>query len=257
MLLSFLINVGHFSDVPAARRLAEEKGLGLEIQHFADGATLDGAWRDRVAALRTELAGFNGTLSMHGPFDGLDPGAWDPQVRAASRGRYLHALQIADRLNARTIVFHNGYSPVLRYHGGVPRWVERRAPAWGDLACAAEKYGLRLVLENVWEPDPEAQLALLRAVASPYLQACLDIGHAHMTAGIPVVEWVERMGVHLAYVHAHSNSGASDDHWPLGQGTLDVWAVLAALERSPGAPRVCLELKNSADQLATLAFLGR
>lgn len=259
MGLNITLNMGYFSDLAATRRLAEERGLGIEVQHFADGQTLDTDWRERAQEIKAALKGFPGFISMHGPYDGLDPGAWDSQIRAASRGRYLHALQIADLIGAKLIVFHNWYNPELRFHGGVKKWVDRRAPVWADFARAAEKYGMTLVLENVWELTPEPQIALLDAVNSPHLKACLDTGHANMTATTPLVGpagWIDALGERLVYVHAHNNSGVADDHWKLGHGTLDVRAVFKQLEARATPPRVCLEMRNTPDQLESLTFLG-
>ena len=176
-------------------------------------------------------------------------------------------MQIADMLGAKIIVFHNWYFPTLRYHHGIPRWVERRVPVWRDLARNAEKYGLTLVLENVWEPDPAAQMALLDAVNSPSLKACLDTGHAHMTAKDPalfdsekraewgVIDWIHLLGARLVYVHAHNNSGYHDDHWAFDKGTLDMAPVLRTLASLAVPPRVCLELRNFEDQIKSLALV--
>lgn len=256
MPLPFTLNMGYFGDPLVTRKLADEHGMGIEVQHFADGQTLDGTWREKLKEIQSALKGFKGVISMHGPFDGLDPGAWDPQIRAVSRGRYLHAIQVADQLGARIIVFHNWYNPELRFHGGVPKWVDRRAPVWTDLARTAEKYGMTLVLENVWEPTPEAQSALIDTVASPNLRACLDTGHANMTGETSLEQWIAQLGERLVYVHAHNNSGKSDDHWPLGKGTLDIRTVFDRLEACKQPPRVCLEMKNTPDQHESLKFLA-
>ncbi|HYG77979.1 MAG TPA: sugar phosphate isomerase/epimerase family protein [Planctomycetota bacterium] len=265
--LSLTLNVGFFSDLAATRRVAEERGLGIEIQHFADGALLDGAWREKVSEIKNAFKNFSGVLSMHGPYDNLDPAAWDPQVQAVSRGRYLHAMQIADQIGARIIVFHNWYFPTLRYHHGLPRWLDRRIPVWQDLARSAEKFGVTLVLENVWEPDPAPQIALIDAVNSPFVRACLDTGHANMTALNPAVhdgtkqpgwgvgDWIDQLGERLVYVHAHNNSGAHDDHWAFGKGTLDIAPVLRKLAAMKCPPRVCLELRNFEDQLSSLKLI--
>jgi sugar phosphate isomerase/epimerase len=256
MALELTINMGFFSQIAETRGIAEEHGLGIEVQHFADGPTLDGAWREKLAEIALGLKGFRGLLSMHGPYDGLDPGAWDPQLRSISHARYMHAIEIADRLGARIIVFHPWYNPGMRFHGGVPRWAERRTPAWIDLARAAEKYGMTLVLENVWEENPEPQCALIDAVDSPHVRACLDIGHANMTGKTALGDWISELGERLVYVHAHNNSGVHDDHWALTRGTLDVRAVMKDLQARPHPPRVCLEMRNTADQMESLRFLA-
>jgi len=253
--LALTLNVAGWSDLEASRRLAEERGLGLEIQHFTHGLLLDGAWRAKAEEIKAALKGFKGTLSLHGPYENLDPGAWDPQVGALSRGRYIHAMQIADLLGARIIVLHCWYWPTQKYHGGVPRWAERRIPAWQDLARTAEKFGVTLVAENVWEPDPSAQIALIDGVNSPALRACLDTGHANMTGATSLPQWIEQLGPRLVYVHAHNNCGASDDHWPFDRGTLDMKSVIAKLANQPAPPRVCLELRSFADQQTSLGVI--
>jgi sugar phosphate isomerase/epimerase len=255
MNINFTINLGFFSDMSAARSLAEERGLGIEVQHFADGPLLDGAWRAKLTEIQTALKGFKGFLSMHGPFSNMDLGGWDPQVQAVSRGRFLHALQIADQLGARIIVLHSAYDNGMRYHGGIPVWAERRVPFWGDVARVAEKMGITLVVENTHELDATAQNTLIDAVNAPSLRACLDIGHCNMTAQTPVSIWIEQLGSRLIYVHAHNNSGKYDDHWPLTKGTMDIKAVFQQFSNLKAPPRVCLELRNMDDQRTSLKFI--
>ncbi len=253
--LQLTISIGAHHDLAASRKLADERGLGLEIQHFTDANLLDGAWRAKLDEVKAALKGFGGVLSMHGPYEGLDPAAFDPQLRKLSKERYLHALRIADELGARTVILHAWYLPTLKWHGGVPVWVKRHADAWGELARAAEKQGATIALENTWEPDGEAQLALIEAVNSPGLRACLDTGHATMIASITLREWIRQLEPRLVYVHAHSNSGNGDEHWPFTRGVLDARATLANLAALARPPRVCLEMRALADQVDSLRLI--
>jgi sugar phosphate isomerase/epimerase len=253
--LPLTLNVGFFSDLAQSRRTAEERGMGLEVQHFADGQLLDGTWRQKLAEVKQALAGFGGYLSMHAPFTSMDPASFDPQARAVSRGRYFHALQIADQLGARAIVYHLSYPHLRKYHGGLTDWIEPRITYWGEFSEMARKLGITLVLENTHEESPLPQTTLLSAVNSPALRACLDTGHANMTAATPIGAWIAELAPWLSYVHAHNNCGATDDHWPFNKGTLDMPRVLRALDALPAPPRVCLELHNYDDQLASITVL--
>ncbi|HEY3323254.1 MAG TPA: sugar phosphate isomerase/epimerase [Planctomycetota bacterium] len=251
-------NVGLENDLTAYRALAEERGVGLEIQHFADGSLMDGTWRDVADSLKPVLSGFSGTLSLHGPnYPNLDPAAWDSGVQALARERYLLSMRIAHELGARFVIFHCWYYPTMKYHGGVPGWLPRRAATWKDLARSAELLGVTVVLENTWEPEPEAQSALVDAVGSPALKACLDTGHATMTAATPVAEWVRQLGPRLAYVHAHSNCGRSDDHWGFTRGVLDAPALIRQLAAMEKPPQVCLEMRSRDDHVASLDIVNK
>jgi sugar phosphate isomerase/epimerase len=253
--LPLTLNVGFFSDLAATRRLAEERGTGIEIQHFADAPLLDGAWREKLTEIKNAFAGFSGHVSMHAPFTSMDPASWDPQILAISRGRYFHALQIAEQLGARTAVFHLWYPISSKYHGRLDGWIDRRITFWGEFARVAEKLGVTIVLENTHEEDPSAQARLLQAVNSPALRACLDTGHANMTAATTLERWIAELSPWLTHVHAHNNSGSTDDHWTFEKGTLNMPAVLRGLAALKNPPRVCLELRNMDDQLSSLKVI--
>ena len=69
---------------------------------------------------------------------------------------------------------------------------------------------------------------------------CLDLGHAHMTVGIP--EAVATLGPRIASVHVHDNNGLKDEHlWP-GDGAIPWPATVASLKALATPPPIVLEI---------------
>lgn len=81
----------------------------IELQGFSTFKDLTTEFEDRIAAAKAALQGFSGRLGMHGPYEGLDMGNKDPEVRPIISARYLKALEAAERLGARQMVLHSPY----------------------------------------------------------------------------------------------------------------------------------------------------
>ncbi len=225
--------------------LAAARGLGVEAQSFYQPELLDSP-EATLAEHRRLLEGI-APLSMHGPFADLCPGGMDPLVRQVARRRIAQALPIAAELGAAHLVLHHGYVP----HTSAPaKWVARSTAFWRDVLATVPP-GLQLHIENLFEERPDLLLELVQNVGDPRLGICLDIGHAHALSRTPVVTWVVALGPALTYVHVHDNHGVHDDHLPLGQGSLPLREVLAALETH--APDATWGLE--ADAIPSLAWL--
>ena len=71
---------------------------------------------------------------------------------------------------------------------------------------------------------------------------CLDLGHAHMTVGVP--EAIATLGARIVQVHAHDNHGLKDEHLFPGDGTIDWPAANVALNSLAEPPAIILELSS-------------
>src|SRR5262249_22888100 len=158
--------------------LAQEKGVGLEIQAFAYPETLDGDWEGLVSTYRQAVTDLPGEVTMHGPFLDMASGTSDPLIRNVVRRRVSHAMEIASMLEVRTIVFHAKFIASIGTDFYRLEWTEREIFFWGEMADRAEELGLTLALENMWEHSPNLIGDVLQQVNSPSLRACLDVGHA-------------------------------------------------------------------------------
>jgi sugar phosphate isomerase/epimerase len=210
--------------------LARRHALGMEAQAFYDPSLLDKNPR-AMEKHRTAMAGIK-LRAVHGPFGDLNPGSFDPMVRAVARHRFEMGYRAAEGLGAQHLIFHLGYVPRTSPIGP---WVARCSDFWQDF-LDGHRPGMAIHLENMLEQDPEILRDVVASIGHPAVDACLDTGHVHANARGPVVRWIEVLGDAIGYVHLHDNHGEEDEHLGLGAGNLPVQEVCAALEAyAPGA----------------------
>jgi sugar phosphate isomerase/epimerase len=248
-------------DIAQHVAIARKHNVGIEIQVYGyDPNLLDGDWQALAKEHQALLRGFEGEVALHGAFYDMNSASTDKQITNLTRERYLLNLRIAAVLGARTVVFHANYFPIIRHPDYLPTWVERQVSFWGDLVEKARELDLVIALENMWEPDPHIIARVLDEVNSPYLAACLDVGHAHLYSdSLPFSAWLNRLERHLVHCHINNNQGLYDGHLPLDAegGIVDYESVLPMLRALPKPPLVCLEMDNVEDIVRSLRYLGR
>ena len=231
---------------PRAGELARELGLGVEIAEYCTAWNMDREYPQTDERLRGALAG-NPRRILHGPFNELFPCAIDPEARDLAARRYRQAIALARDYGADKVVIHAGFNPWLYY----PVWFrEQSAVFWREFL--AEEPGVEIVLENVLEQEPEWMTEILRAVDSPRLRLCLDVGHVNAYSPVDAAEWLRRCAPWISHFHLHNNNGTRDAHDPLFRGSIPMEELLAlAGELFPEAT-FTLELpdaENSAREL--------
>lgn len=160
----------------------------------------------------------------------------------------LNNIEACAMLNSRRLVFH----PLQRWLR-MPDEADRRKVLdanvryFGALLPAAEKYGVEIHIENlfdhhhVWqEEDPvfpfgqtEDILYLLDRLNSPRVKTCLDTGHANIN-GVNIPAAIRAYGKRLGSLHLNDNFGRirpvyEDLHLFPGNGRLDWKAIIRAL----------------------------
>ena len=231
---------------PRAGELARELGLGVEIAEYCTAWNMDREYPQTDERLRGALAG-NPRRILHGPFNELFPCAIDPEARDLAARRYRQAIALARDYGADKVVIHAGFNPWLYY----PVWFrEQSAVFWREFL--AEDPGVEIVLENVLEQEPEWMTEILRAVDSPRLRLCLDVGHVNAYSPVDAAEWLRRCAPWISHFHLHNNNGTRDAHDPLFRGSIPMEELLTlAGELCPEAT-FTLELpeaENSAREL--------
>jgi sugar phosphate isomerase/epimerase len=173
-----------------------------------------------------------------------------------------HALEgllaYAAEIGAAQVVYHAHALP--DHPSGEDRLLaETRSLA--RLAARAERLGVTIAFENLAPtyPGPErlsdtplVLRALAHRIGSPRVGLCLDLGHAHIVAGLKhaALEHLVRPVLDsVVLFHIHDNLGARWDrrapagldplrldlHLPPGRGTLP-WADVGSLLAAHGAP---------------------
>ena len=177
----------------------------------------------------------------------------DPEQNEARFQLFLRALEIASIAGAKSIVIH----PVqhLAYVSHVEELKQKNKEFFARPMPYAEKFGVKIATENMWqvmkywvdggweEPDEyrnpivdgpcatgEEFAAYIDQVDSPYLVACLDLGHAVLAHHDPAA-MIRALGPRLQALHVHDVDGKDDLHTApfVSVGVVDFDAVTTAL----------------------------
>jgi len=194
--------------------------------------------------------------TIHGPFTDISIGAIDTEVRAASMRRMQMALDIAAVFGAKSVVCHSGYD-YRQYLDAEEEWTGNIIRSLEELVAYAGKAGTRLMLENVFEPDPRFHEQIFSAITSPALGYCLDLGHLKVfSSGSTLDQWLDAVGHRIGELHIHDNHGKEDDHLPVGQGILDFDSLFAWLKKRGMQPIMTVEAHDEAAVFPSLEGLG-
>ena len=213
-------------------RINPEIGLGGEI---LDQFRWPG-FKKTARILKEE--GLNCTI--HAPFTDLSLGAIDKKVRKVSIERMRKALEIANLFEARSLVCHTGFDH-RHYNGSEDLWKKNALESLVALLEYATPFNIPIMIENVFELTPEIHREIFRAIKSPLLGFCLDIGHINVFSKTGLDRWLTDIGDRLGQLHLHDNNGVHDDHLPIGHGILDFDSLFSWLHVHRKSPIITLE----------------
>lgn len=195
-----------------------ERGINPEI--YFDGEAIDTFKEKDARSIMRELSAKKLSITIHAPFMDLSPGAVDTKIRKATSDRLHEMLDIAALFRPRLIVLHPGYNKWF-YDGNVHLWLENSLTMWQPIVNTAERLGMLLAVENIFEEEPTSLSQLITAVNSPTFNFCFDTGHFHLFSTVPMEAWFNSLGPYIKEVHLHDNSKSSDQHLPMGDGDID------------------------------------
>jgi len=204
------------------------------------------------------LRGAGRSVTFHGPFMDLRPGAIDPKIRQVSLERFRRVFEIASRFRPRAIVFHPSYDEKYYVSSG-KKWLENSVETWSQLVPLAEGLDTRIALENVYEADPEYVARLLEALPPGRAGFCFDTGHFNAFAQAPLDAWMDALGHRLLEIHLHDNRGALDEHLPVGDGNFPFKRLFDLLKERNLRPILTVEAhseRNLARTLSNIKALG-
>lgn len=199
-------------------------------------------------------------LSLHAPSYDLNPLSSNPEVRDVSRRQVLASLETAEQLGAGIVAVHPG---------ALSSTTDDPEEYWGrldDYALALDRragsHGLRIGLEGMerkrlqFVTDLTAMRRLagrLDALGLSRVGLTLDIAHA-ATLGDPLEYARETPRV----FHAHlSDTSPGKTHALLGEGLLDLRALVPALLARVGNGLVAIEGRFASDEPRALDVAAR
>jgi len=206
-----------YSKFPEYRDFIRERALDLEI--YFSGDVMDHISRDDVVSLKKDLD-YGPSLSFHAPFMDLSPGAVDSKARTVTMERFQHILDIAEILEPKAVVFHSGYEK-WKYALNTDLWIEKSLRTWQPLNKRAEEMGVKIAIENIFEDDPASLRLLMEAMGRQNFGVCFDTGHCNLFSRVDLGGWMEDLNPYILELHIHDNTGTSDQHLPVGEGSFD------------------------------------
>ena len=239
--------------LPGALELAARSGAQA-VEIFAARQHFDYTNREQVAELASWFRSNSlQPWSMHAPLhpDREMGRAGAPTLnllhpekarRIEAMDEIKRALETAEHIPFHNLVVHLGE----RHDEWSPRAIEYALTALEHLGAFARPLGVRPLVENLTgEPTtPEHLVEILETGHLDSIGACLDLGHAHMTVGVPAA--IATLSGRIVQVHAHDNHGLKDEHLCPGDGSIDWPAAVAALNALPTPPAIVLELELQA-----------
>ena len=251
---------GRYGDEAAIRMVKEAGFDAFDLSLFRMNADASYGpnreyYRDYMDSLK-RAAGRAGIVcdQAHAPFASS---CGDPQKDENTYRMIERAIECAAILGAKTIVVHPKQH--LKYADHAARLRELNLEFYARLARAGEKYGIRIAVENMWqcrdERRPDGRIWICDSTCSsaeefcdyvdmtgsPWITACLDIGHAPLT-GREAAGMIEALGHdRLQALHVHDNDLIEDSHTLPFMGQIDFEPVCRALAKIRYAGDMTLE----------------
>jgi len=195
-------------------------------------------------------------LTIHGPFQDLAPGALDDVILGASRRRLRQAWRWLPTFRPAAVVCHLGYE-ARHYRWDQENWLNRVAATFRELGDLARPLGVLVMVENVYEEDPELIKEALERIGRQNVRLCLDVGHLNAFGGGDFPGWLDTLWPLVGQLHVHDNQGAQDDHQALGSGTVPLEFVLTFLAERRVQPLITLEPHQEGSLAPSLEYLAR
>jgi sugar phosphate isomerase/epimerase len=218
--------------------LVMESGINPEIGIDADAidSVSDKEFKNIAEILKINKR----KITLHGPFMDLVPGGLDTMLLAATRKRLDRFFEIVPIFKPIHVVCHTGYDP-RHYRENWNEWIANSVATWKSQVCLAERFGFKLLLENVYETNPDVHRAIFDSIPSNAFGFCLDIGHHHVFGKSPLKEWVETLSDKIMELHLHDNSGEEDSHLAIAKGNADFTGLFQFIGEKGLRPTITLE----------------
>ncbi len=241
----FLCLSGYENELEILPKL-EKLNVGIELQSYGlKGVSSPLAWYEKIKQHKKILENFKGKISIHAPFVGIRQTHRDYLLKEAVKKRMQMTYEMAKELKPEILVMHSGIVGDIKKWKLEDFWLEETIIFWEEEIKKYEKEGIKIVIENLVEEEPDILIKLCNGVNSHFFALCLDIGHLNVFSELSPSNWVKRMDKRLQYVHLHDNNGENDEHLPVGRGNIDFDSFFDSIKISENDIIIALELDHS------------
>ena len=194
--------------------------LGLNPEIGFDAIAFEKFGRSDFSMMAKRLHQRPLTITLHAPFIDLSAGSLDPDIRAITHRRFEQVLEVVPIFKPKTVVCHLGYDQ-KRHIYFRDKWIEISLETWSWLGEHLKNFGSQLMIENVYESDPDEMRTVFDRLQDHNVGFCLDTGHQSAFSQTPLAGWLDSLGPYLGQLHLHDNRGTVDEHMAIGQGAID------------------------------------
>lgn len=215
-----------------ALKIIKKNKIGMESNHFCISCNLDDEnFDDTIAVVRRDMEFCEiddvSRLFVHGPFTEIYPQAIDPKAVRMGLDRLEDAYRGCRELRATRMVVHSGFLPIMYFD----EWHVKQSIEFWTEYMQDKPDDFNIYIENVFDPNPEPLVEIVKGISDPRVKLCLDVGHANaVTEDKDVYQWIKIMGEHIGHFHIHNNDGSGDQHNEITNGTLDMELVLRCID---------------------------
>lgn len=230
-----------FGDLEAVRILASNGFDAIDWSFFnmeRQPAWQGNDWREHAMEIRrtAEDCGI-GFGQSHAPFP---TSTGEEEKDKAILAVILQSMEAASILGCHSIIIHPRQH--LVYAKNKKQLFQENVAFYTSLIPYCEQFGIHVCVENMWQYDhkrhiivdsvcaqPEEFCAMIDAIHSPWITACLDIGHAALV-GVDPADAIRALGHdRLQALHVHDVDYLHDCHTLPFNRDLDWDAITAAL----------------------------
>ncbi len=181
------------------------------------------------------------TITFHAPFYDLRPGAVDRRIREVTVERLNQVFELVPYFKPESIVCHPSFDS--RYYvSNDDLWLENSRDTWMRFLAMADGMDTVIVLENVYENNPEILNRLINSLNKfDNIRFCFDTGHFNAFSNVPLEEWMESLGTCIGEIHLHDNDGRTDEHAPVGEGNFPFRRFFEFLSENDIRPIITIE----------------
>lgn len=259
-----------FGAVNAVRMLAEAGFEAIDYSMYTpDGAIFAGGGRVLSRELKRVADGLGVTFNQaHAPFSKYKIGA---EYEADNRKIFdsvRRALEVGAELGAEAVVVHPAF---ICPHLSPDERFEMNMNIYSRLLVFAREFDVKIAIENMYGRHKDKNSKLVRnvcsdaeefiryvdATGSPYVTACLDVGHAGLV-GESAEGMIRAMGERITCIHLHDNDFYEDIHTLPFLGEINFPSVMRALKKINYSGDITLEadgfIKTLPDELVPAAL---
>lgn len=264
-----------FGALGAVRMTAEAGFEAIDFSMYTpDGAVFGRGGASLVREMRRLAEGLGVTFNQaHAPFAKYKPGEESREENKRLFDYTRRSIEIAAELGAERIIVHPAF---ICPHITADDRFEMNMEIYSRLLETAKSENVIIAIENMYGRHKDKSSKLVRNVCShaeefiryvdafdtPYVTACVDIGHAGLV-GESASSMIRSLGGRVTSIHVHDNDFCEDIHTLPFFGDINFKSVIRALRDIGYKGDMTLEadgfLRDLPDELCpwALAFMAR